>query len=182
VEGLCGLLFVLLLHRVGLTPRLPILLALGAALVVVTFIDLDHQIIPDRISIPGIAIGLICSLLSGHPGWLSSLIGIVAGGGSLLVIALAYEKFSGKEAMGGGDIKLLAMLGAFLGWQAIPFIIFTASLTGSLVGVPVMLLNRQRGDFRIPFGPFLAAGALLHIFAGREIVAWYFGLGGLRGG
>jgi leader peptidase (prepilin peptidase)/N-methyltransferase len=182
VEGLSGLLFMLLLHRVGLTPRLPVLLALGAALLVITFIDLDHQIIPDRISIPGIAIGLISSILSGHPGWLSSLIGIVAGGGSLLVIALAYEKFSGKEAMGGGDIKLLAMLGAFLGWQSIPFIIFTASLSGSLVGVPVMLLNRQRGDFRIPFGPFLAAGALLHIFAGREIVAWYFGLGGLRGG
>jgi leader peptidase (prepilin peptidase)/N-methyltransferase len=180
VEGLNGLLFVLLLLRFGLTPLLPVMLLLGAALVVITFIDLDHQIIPDRISLTGIPIGFIASLLTGQPGWLSSLIGILAGGGSLLVIATLYEKFSGKEAMGGGDVKLLAMLGAFLGWPSVPFIIFIGSLGGSLVGVPAMLLQKKGGDVRIPFGPFLAFAALLYIFAGDEIIRWYFSLGGMR--
>jgi leader peptidase (prepilin peptidase)/N-methyltransferase len=182
VEALNGTLFVLFFLRVGLTPLLPVLFLLGSALVVITFIDLDHQIIPDRISLPGIPIGFAASLLTGHPGWLSSLIGILAGGGSLLIIATLYEKFSGKEAMGGGDVKLLAMLGAFLGWPSVPFIIFIGSLGGSLVGVPAMLLQKRGGDLKIPFGPFLAFAALLYILAGGEIIRWYFNLGGMGEG
>jgi leader peptidase (prepilin peptidase)/N-methyltransferase len=181
VEALNGLLFLLLFLRFGLTPLLPVMLVLCAALVVITFIDIDHQIIPDRISLPGIPLGFLAALFIGQPTWLSSLMGILAGGGSLLLIATLYEKFSGKEAMGGGDVKLLAMLGAFLGWQSVPFIIFVGSLGGSLVGVPAMLLQKKGGDLRIPFGPFLAFGALLYILAGDEIIQWYFGLGGFRG-
>lgn len=181
VEALNGLLFVLMLHRFGLSPLLPGMLLLASSLVVVTFIDIDHQIIPDRISLSGIPIGFAVSFATGYPGWLSSLIGIVAGGGSLLLIAELYERFSGKESMGGGDVKLLAMLGAFLGWKSVPFIIFAGSLGGSLVGVPVMLMQKEGRDFKIPFGPFLAVAALLYMLAGEEIIRWYFSLGGFRG-
>ncbi|MFO7577694.1 MAG: A24 family peptidase, partial [Pelovirga sp.] len=105
-----------------------------------------------------------------------SLFGILLGGGSLLLVAWGYEKLTGREGMGGGDIKLLAMFGAFLGWQAVLPVIFFASLVGTLVGVPLMLW--QKGDTRlaIPFGPFLALAALIYLFWGPQIMAWYLGL------
>ena len=183
VELLTPLLGLALYLRFGLTVQFLVLALLCASLVVVTFIDLEHQIIPDEISLPGIAIGFAASFILPVPGWRDSLLGILAGGGSLYLVAWGYERFTGKEGMGGGDVKLLAMLGAFFGWQAVPFIIFVSSLTGSVVGVTVMLVTKKDGKLAIPFGPFLVIGALVHLFFGEQLVAWYLGLfpaGGVR--
>jgi leader peptidase (prepilin peptidase) / N-methyltransferase len=145
-------------------------------LIIVTFIDLDHRIIPDVISLPGIVVGFILSL-RGEPGPISSAIGIVTGGGLLLAVAWAYHAWTGREGMGGGDIKLLGMIGAFLGWKSVPFTMLLSSLTGSLVGVTLMLWTGSDTKYAIPFGPFLALGAVAFIFCGEPLIAWYLGLG-----
>lgn len=177
VEALNGLLTLLLFLKFGPSLTFLAFFLLCSSLVVITFIDLDHQIIPDSISLPGIVLGFIFSFLLPWNGWLNSLLGIVAGGGSLLLVAWLYEKLTGKEGMGGGDIKLLAMMGAFLGWRSVPFIIFAASLVGSVIGVSLMLLQKKDGKLAIPFGPFLAFGAVLYIFYGRQIIHWYLSIG-----
>lgn len=176
VELLNGLLTLALFLKFGPTPTFLVLFVFCSALVAITFIDLDHQIIPDVISLPGIVIGFACSFVLPWLGWKSSLIGIVAGGGSLLLVAWLYELFTKKEGMGGGDIKLLAMMGAFLGWRAVPFILFASSLIGSVIGITVMLAQKKDSKLAIPFGPFLAAGAVLYIFFGKAIILWYLNL------
>ncbi|MDX2480072.1 MAG: A24 family peptidase, partial [Desulfuromusa sp.] len=140
------------------------------------FIDLDHQIIPDVVSLPGIVVGFICSFFIPWFSWSDSVLGIVAGGGTLLAIAWIYEKVAKREGMGGGDIKLLGMLGAFLGWKAVLPVIFIASLIGSLIGVPLMLLQKGDTKLAIPFGPFLAFAATVYLFWGRDLVYWYLSL------
>lgn len=182
VELLNGILSLCLFLRFGPTPAFAALFLFCSALVVITFIDIEHQIIPDEISLPGIAVGFILSFfLQGHT-WLNSLLGILLGGGSLLLVAYLYQKLTGKDGMGGGDIKLLAMMGAFLGWKAVPFIIFTSSLVGSLIGVSIMLLQKKDSKFAIPFGPYLAFGAVLYIFYGKSLIRWYLGLSGFYQG
>jgi leader peptidase (prepilin peptidase)/N-methyltransferase len=144
------------------------------ALVVISFIDLNHQIIPDVISLPGIIVGLGVSLLKVYPvSWSDSLFGIIGGGGALFLIAVIFEKLTGKEGMGGGDVKLLAMIGAWLGWRALPFVILISSLTGTLVGGSSLLFSGRGYRTKIPFGPFLSLGALIYLFFGTEIAAWY---------
>lgn len=177
VELINGLLTFFLFLTFGLSLTFAILFLFCSALVAITFIDLEHQIIPDVISLPGIVAGFAASFVLPWLGWQSSLIGIVAGGGSLLVIAYGYELVTKKEGMGGGDIKLLAMMGAFLGWRAIPFILFASSLIGSIVGISLMLAQKKDSKLAIPFGPFLASGAILYIFFGRQIITWYLSLG-----
>jgi leader peptidase (prepilin peptidase)/N-methyltransferase len=182
VELINGILTLLLFLRFGLTLDFAALFLFCSALVVITFIDIEHQIIPDEISLPGIVIGFALSFfLNGH-GWLDSLIGILLGGGTLYLVAFGYHRLTGKEGMGGGDIKLLAMMGAFLGWKAVPFIIFTSSLTGSFVGVSIMLLKKKDSKLAIPFGPYLAFGALLYIFYGQPLIRWYLNFGGFNKG
>jgi leader peptidase (prepilin peptidase)/N-methyltransferase len=178
VELINGLLALFLFLKFQFSPTFFALFLFCSALVVITFIDLEHQIIPDCISLPGIGVGFAVSFLLPWLGWKNSLIGIVAGGGSLLIVAYGYQLLTKKEGMGGGDIKLLAMMGAFLGWRSIPFIIFTSSLLGSVVGISLMLARKKDSQLPIPFGPFLALGALLFIFFGRQLITWYFGLGG----
>lgn len=177
VEGLNGLLTMFLFMRFGLSFAFAVLFLFCCAMVVITFIDLEHQIIPDVISLPGIVIGFIFSFFIPQLGWLNSLLGILFGGGSLYLVAYLYHKFTGKEGMGGGDIKLLAMMGAFFGWKAIPFIIFVSSLVGSIIGVTVMLAQKKDSKLAIPFGPFLAMGAVLYIFYGRQLIQWYLRIG-----
>ena len=109
--------------------------------------------------------------------WFGLLLGILLGGGSLLLVAYAYQWLTGKEGMGGGDIKLLAMMGAFLGWRSILFIIFSASLVGSVIGITTMLIQKKDAKLAIPFGPFLAFGAVLYLFYGRQIIVWYLSIG-----
>lgn len=182
VELITGLLTLFVLARFGITPTGGVLLLLTMALVVITFIDLEHQIIPDVISLPGIVLGFLFSFFIPWLGWKNSLMGILLGGGVLLIVAYGYYFLTGKEGMGGGDIKLLAMLGAFLGWRSVPFIIFAASLVGSVIGISVMLARRKDGRLAIPFGPFLAFAAIIYIFYGKSIIQWYFSLGRGAGG
>lgn len=182
VELLNGIITLLLFLRFGPTLAFAVLFVFCSALVVITFIDIEHQIIPDEISLPGIVIGFVMSFfLQGH-NWLNSLLGILLGGGSLLLVAYGYQWLTGKEGMGGGDIKLLAMMGAFLGWKSIPFIILASSLVGSVVGVSIMLLQKKDSKLAIPFGPYLAFGAVLYIFYGRPLIEWYLNLGGFNKG
>ena len=180
VELLNGLLTLFLFVRFGPSVTFAVMLLLCSALVVITFIDLEHQIIPDVISLPGIVAGFVCSFFLPGLGWFNSLTGILLGGGSLLLVAYGYQFLTRKEGMGGGDIKLLAMLGAFLGWQSVPFIIFAASLAGSVIGVSIMLAKGKDSKLAIPFGPFLAFAAVLYIFFGPQMITWYLSLG--RGG
>ncbi|MEI6206245.1 MAG: prepilin peptidase [Desulfuromonadales bacterium] len=182
VELLNGLLTLLLFLHFGPTPAFAALFLFSSALVVITFIDIEHQIIPDEISLSGIVTGFVLSFFLKEPGWLNSLAGILLGGGSLLLVAYSYHWLTGKEGMGGGDIKLLAMMGAFLGWQAVPFIIFASSLVGSLVGVSMMLFQKKDSKLAIPFGPYLAFAALLYIFHGQAFIRWYLNFGGFHKG
>ena len=176
VEALTGVLFALVFYRFGIQWATPVYWLFCAALVAITFIDLDHQIIPDVISLPGIPIGFLCSFALPWISWTDSLFGILLGGGSLFAVAAGYELLTKKEGMGGGDIKLLGMMGAFLGWQAVLPVIFLSSLIGSLVGVPLMLIKKADGKLAIPFGPFLALGALIYLFWGPELIRWYLSL------
>lgn len=182
VELLMALLALALFHWFGLGFSFVMSFVFVAALIVISFIDLDVRIVPDVISLPGIVLGLVLSsagyffFRDGYgiiPSPLSSLIGILVGGGFLLVTAWAYEKFTGVEGMGGGDIKLLAMIGAFLGWPSVPVTLFVASLLGSLVGLACMLITGAGRRLALPFAPFLCSGALLYIFFGNEIIEFY---------
>lgn len=176
VEALTGLLFALFLYRFGFHPATPVAWLLVALLVTISLIDLDHQIIPDIISLPGILIGFLCSFALPWVSWQSSLLGILLGGGVLLAIALGYEWLAKQEGMGLGDVKLLAMLGAFLGAPAVLPIIFLASIMGTLVGIPLTLIKHAGRKLALPFGPFLAAAALLYLFFISRvdpIARWY---------
>jgi leader peptidase (prepilin peptidase)/N-methyltransferase len=147
-----------------------------SALIVVTFIDIDHRIIPDVISLPGIIAGFGASFIFPWVSWQDSLLGIALGGGSLFAVAYLYALLTRKEGMGGGDIKLLAMIGAFLGYKAVLPIIFLSSLMGTAIGIPLMLLKKTDGSLAIPFGPFLASASLIYLFAGQKMIRWYLDL------
>ncbi|MEJ2033355.1 MAG: A24 family peptidase [Deltaproteobacteria bacterium] len=129
-----------------------------ASLLAIIFIDIRHQIIPDLISLPGIAFGFLLAFVNPLVRWQDAGLGLLLGGGSLYLVAAGYYLFTRREGMGGGDIKLLAMIGAFLGWQSLPFVIFSSSLTGSIVGIGAMIKQRKGGQTVIPYGPFLAVG------------------------
>jgi leader peptidase (prepilin peptidase) / N-methyltransferase len=148
---------------------------LFSALLVVSGIDLSHQIIPNVITYPGIVIGFVLSWLTGKPGWTSSLIGILLGGGLLWLVAFGYELLARKEGMGGGDIKLLAMIGAFLGWPGVLVTIFSGSFIGTVVGLGLMLIWKKDRSYAIPFGPFLSLGAVIYLFFGSTLLNWYLG-------
>ena len=175
VEVLTGALAVALFLRLGPTLAFAGYFAFAAALVVITFVDLDHQLIPDVISLPGIVVGLAFSLVSPLVTPLDAALGVLAGGGTLLAVAWLYKTFRGQEGMGGGDVKLLAMISAFLGWQSIFVTLFVGSVIGSIIGVGLMLYQRADTKLAIPFGPFLAGGALVYLFWGDRILAFYFG-------
>jgi leader peptidase (prepilin peptidase)/N-methyltransferase len=175
VELLTGLCALAVWMQFGAHPQTLIYFLFIAALLVITFIDIDHRIIPDIISLPGIPIGFILCALQLMPPlrWHDSLLGILCGGGSLFVIAWSYQLITGKEGMGGGDIKLLAMLGAFIGWKGVLFTIMASSFIGTIVGLAVMLRTRQGMKLAVPFGPFLAMGAVLYLFFGPQLISWY---------
>lgn len=144
-----------------------------AALIAITVIDLYHQIIPDVISLPGIVIGLLGSLIIPQITFWSSLIGALSGGGSLFLVATVYQWLFKREGMGGGDVKLLAMIGAFLGWKAVILTILLSSFIGSIIGITVMFIKGKDFKYAIPFGPFLAMGAVISLFWGESIIRWY---------
>jgi leader peptidase (prepilin peptidase)/N-methyltransferase len=146
---------------------------LVAALIVITVIDLYHQIIPDVISLPGIGVGLGGSLIIPQITFFNSLVGTLLGGGSLFLVATLYQWLFKREGMGGGDVKLLAMIGAFLGWKAVILTILLSSLIGSITGIIMMVLKGKDFKYAIPFGPFLSLGAVIALFYQNEIIFWY---------
>lgn len=150
-------------------------------LVIVTFIDLEHRIIPDEISLSGIAVGIGANTLLAPAGarldaTIDSVLGAAAGGLVLFLVAAAYEKLKKQEGLGGGDIKLIAMLGAFFGWRASIFILLFSSILGSIVGLLVILVLRKDMKYAIPFGPFLAAAGVVYLFVGQKLILWYLHL------
>lgn len=179
VEAVSGLISAALFMRLGVSPQYFLFLLFAASLVLISFIDLHHKIIPDIISLPGILVGLGVSVLKLTPvSWLDSLIGIIGGGGFLYLVAVLFEVLARREGMGGGDIKLLAMLGAWMGWKALPFIILISSITGTLIGALSLIAARKGLRTKIPFGPFLALGALIYLFFGYELVSWFYRISG----
>jgi leader peptidase (prepilin peptidase)/N-methyltransferase len=172
VELAMALLSLALVLKFGFSPALPIYFVFSAALLVVIVIDIYHKIIPDSISLPGIVIGFACSFINPVITWQESGIGLLIGGGVLYAVAAGYYLFTKREGMGGGDIKLLAMIGAFLGWQSLPFVVFGSSILGALVGIGAMVKQKKGGKTMIPYGPFLSIAALLYMFY-RELINDY---------
>lgn len=184
VEVTTGALAVVALIVYGATPFAAVAFAFTAALLLITFVDVDHRFIPDEVSLPGIVVGLGASFLPGGIDPVDALGGVVLGGGVLWAIAWGYERITGIEGMGYGDVKLLAMIGAFLGWQVIPTVLIVASITGSVaggvviarrgrvgrvvrrcgIGALVPAIRRAARRTEIPFGPFLALGAALALY------------------
>jgi leader peptidase (prepilin peptidase)/N-methyltransferase len=175
IEFLTGTLACACFAEFGPTVEAGVYFSFISSLIVVSFIDIDHQIVPDIISLPGIPMGLVSSLFLPSIHFSDALIGMLAGGGILYMIAWSYQALTGKEGMGGGDIKLLAMIGAFIGWQGILLVILIASVSGAWVGVFLMLMARKNLKFAVPFGPFLSLGAIVYVFKGPELIEWYYG-------
>jgi leader peptidase (prepilin peptidase)/N-methyltransferase len=173
VEILSGAFAAMTVARFGFGWTSLIMYGLIAAFLVITFIDIDHRIIPDVITLPGIPIGLAVSFGPGIISPVESLLGILAGGGSLFLVAWVYQSITKRDGMGGGDIKLLAMIGAFIGWKGVLFTIFVASLTGTLAGMALIVRRREGMKLAVPFGPFLAVGAIAYLFIGIEVMTWY---------
>jgi len=176
VEILMALLSLALFIRFGFQFQTILWMLFAGTLVVLSFIDFDHKILPDVLTLPGIAVGWLVSFLPGGISWSDSLIGLIAGGGSLYLVATVYARITGREGLGGGDIKLLAMIGAWMGWQSLPLIVLMSSLSGAVIGSVFILLGGKGARTQIPFGPFLSLGALSYLFFGPQISLWYFGL------
>ena len=163
VEILTAFLFGWAAQHFGLTFQLLEALILIFGLVCITFIDLKHMIIPDVFSLPGIVLGLALALISPDRTFLGAVAGVLVGGGFFYAIAWIYATFRKREGLGGGDIKLMAALGAFLGWQSIPYIVLVSSLVGSLVGLSLLLFQRKNLKTEIPYGPYIAVAALSYL-------------------
>jgi leader peptidase (prepilin peptidase)/N-methyltransferase len=159
----------------GLTPLLAVRLLFACAMIVLFVIDLRHRILPNVITLPGIVAGLVFSAML-PPGWLASAIGAAVGGGVLFVIAEAYYRLRGVEGLGMGDVKMLAMIGAFLGWQLTLVTLVLASFSGSVVGVGLIASGRGGMQAALPFGTFLAVGAVVAAVSGDAMLGWYLSL------
>jgi leader peptidase (prepilin peptidase)/N-methyltransferase len=153
-------------------PQLAARLVFVCLLIVLFGIDLEHQLLPNAITLPGIVIGLIFSAVA-PPGWRSAFIGVLLGGGVLYGIAAAYYMVRREEGLGMGDVKMLAMIGAFLGWQAVLVTLVLSSFAGALVGIGLMAFQRGNMKLALPFGTFLALGAVAAMLVGEPLVAWY---------
>lgn len=177
VELITGLAALCVYLKFGATLQAPVYFIFIATLIVITFIDIDHQIIPDIISLPGIPIFFLGSFLLPAVTFTEALLGIAVGGGLLYAIAWLYFILKRREGMGGGDIKLLAMIGPVVGWRGVLFTLFASSALGTVVGVLLMAVSKSfKMDLKIPFGPFLALGAVTYIFFGEAVILWYIGL------
>lgn len=176
VELITGLLFVGLYWKVGISWLLLEYLIFAFSLVVVSFIDFDHMILPDVFTLSGVVIGLVGALLNPEREFMPAFWGVLVGGGFLYFLAYAYFILRKKDGMGGGDIKLLAWIGAILGLSSIPFVVMFSSIVGSVVGILVAVRSKEGLKSGIPFGPYLALGALAYIFVGEEIIQWYLSL------
>ncbi len=173
VELISGLFAVCVFLIFGLTLPGLIYYIFISTLIVITFIDIDHRIIPDIITLPGIPIFCLSTFAIQEISFKDSLLGLLAGGGSLYIVGLIYYLLKKKEGMGGGDIKLLAMIGALLGWKGVLFTIFVSSALGTVIGFILILSRKKDMTLAIPFGPFLSIAAISYIFFGEELIYWY---------
>ncbi|MFC1883131.1 prepilin peptidase [Thermodesulfobacteriota bacterium] len=176
VELITGVLSLALFIRYGPTYQYFLYFLFASVLITISFIDFHHKIIPDVLSLPSILIGLGVSFGLIDIKWSDSLIGIIAGGASLYIVGFVYEFLTGREGLGGGDVKLLAMIGAWMGWRALPLIVLMASLAGTLAALIFLIYTKKGFRTRIPFGPFLSLGAVVYLFFGNELTRWYIGL------
>ena len=172
VESATAALFVFQAWMIGGEPLLIQRLLFSSAMIVLFTIDLQHHILPNVITVPGIVVGFLFSLV-GPPGWVDALIGIAVGGGVLLAIAEAYFRWRGEEGLGMGDVKMLAMIGAFLGWRLTLVTLVLSSLAGSIIGIGLIAASRGNLKYALPFGTFLALGALASAAFGEPLLAWY---------
>ena len=175
IEALTAAMFGAAAWYYGPSVLLASRLVFGCALLVLFAIDLEHHLLPNVITLPGIAVGLAFSFVT-EPGWLASLSGAVVGGGSLWLIAEAYYRIRHEDGLGMGDVKMLAMIGAFIGWQLTLVTLMMASFAGASVGLVVIALRKGDLKFALPFGTFLALGAALAATVGPGLVGWYLGL------
>lgn len=173
VEALTGTIALLLFQQYGFSMQLLGESIFVSLLILIAFIDLDTFTIPNILSLPGIAAGLAFSFLTPRLSWQDSLLGILLGGGFLYAVAVAYQFFRRQEGLGGGDIKLLAMIGAFLGSAGVLFTIMLASVVGAMAGIAVMRRTRAGLTAMVPFGPFLSLGAICYLVWGQSLVHWY---------
>lgn len=177
VELLTGGLFVAVFLQSGLTPQLGVDLLFISLLINIAFIDLDTFLIPDVLSLTGIVLGFLSSFMSIRVSWPESLMGILIGGGALYAVASLYRLLRKQDGMGGGDIKLLAMIGAFIGALGVVFTIVAASLVGTIVGLAFMRKSEKNiAGTMIPFGPFLSLGAVIFYLWGEELLDMYLSL------
>ena len=176
VELLTGLTFAGLGWRYGLSYSLIEYLIFAWSLIICSFIDFDHMILPDTFTLSGIVIGLVGAALNPERSFVSSLGGVVLGGGFLWAIAYLYLVLRKQDGMGGGDIKLLAWIGAVLGWPGVPFVVLSSSILGSVVGLTLAFRRKAGLKSVIPFGPYLALAALLYLLGADSIGHWYIGL------
>ena len=176
VELTMALLFALTFHFIGWNFLLVDYLIFVFGLVVCSFIDFDHMILPDVFTLSGIVIGLLGALLNPERYFWEAFIGVLMGGGFLWMTAYIYFLMTKKEGMGGGDIKLIAWIGAVLGWKAIPFVIFSSALIGAVIGLYMARGQKDGLKTMIPYGPFLAGGAILYLLGGQTLGQWYLSL------
>jgi len=174
VELITAILALLLFAKFYITLNFIIFFVFTAVLIVITFIDFDHQIIPDVLTLPGIPFFPLLAVFVVKIPWLEALIGLLIGGGVLMAIAFTYELLTKREGMGGGDIKLLAMIGGFLGWKSLIFILLFSSLLGAIVGIALMIIKKQDMKYAVPFGPFLSAAAIAYLFWGDAFRKFLF--------
>jgi leader peptidase (prepilin peptidase)/N-methyltransferase len=149
-------------------------LVFGCALIVLFAIDLEHHLLPNVITLPGIVVGFAFSFFT-EPGWVASLIGLLMGGGALWGVAEAYYLLRHEEGLGMGDVKMLSMIGAFLGWKLTVVTLLLASLSGSLIGLALIATGRGTMKYALPFGTFLALGAGAAASVGSGLLRWYLG-------
>ena len=174
VELLTGIIYLIIYLIYGLSIQSLVYIILSSALIIIAFIDLNEQIVPDVISLPGIGVGLILSFFVPYLSFINSALGVVVGGGIILIIALVGSMIFKKEAMGGGDVKLAAMIGAFLGWRYTIISLFLGFFLGALAGIYLILSKIKSKEDMVPFGPFIALGSLITLLWGEKIIAWYW--------
>ena len=174
VESLSGLATLLVAVHFGVTVQTVLAVLLSWALIALTFIDLDHQLLPDDITLPFLWLGILANIFGVFTDIHSSLFGVMAGYLSLWTVYVVFKLVTGKEGMGHGDFKLLAMLGAWLGWQALPLIVILSSAVGAVIGIVMVVFREHARSEPIPFGPFLAAAGWLTLLYGSPIMHAYY--------
>ena len=176
IEGLTSILFMASFFTFGISPSLVHALIFSCLMVLLAAIDMEHFLLPDRLTLPGIIVGLGLQIWAPMPGFLDAVVGTLVGAGILILVINYWYWWRGEEGMGIGDVNMLALIGAFLGWQGVLTTVILSTSTGALVGISMLLAGRLGLRSRLPFGFFLALGGLLSLFFGESLVAYYIRL------